>query len=522
MISTTSDKIGNVNDLEYKAFRERVKERFATAALQPLFMTDVDLWPIYLDSFPPYLRQHHDCSACRHFIRSFGGLAIIGENGNVTSALWNIHDADDIHMIPLGKMQFAVNRATVTGVFLTSALTLGQEFTKQWAHLSLRLPGLTGSVYVNPAVTPHQKMCEKSEDHKNVLRALGEFPLDLLDKVVELLKGDALFRAEKVLGPAQFLRDLAAQKGNRSNLVWRAIATAPAGFCHPRSSMVGTLLEDLAGGMAFDDASKRFRSKMHPLAYQRPTAAPSQGQIRAAEDLVDKLGIASSLPRRFARLEDVEKLWIPTIFPTGAGVFGHLLPSAQKEHMDVAEKTLTWTKFQKEVLPEALTLEVRVPDRGNFIALVTAQDPDAPPILQWDSAERRNPVSWYLYSGGSVASHWNLSGRNYVPVTAVTLQPSMWGPSSEVFSHQGQSVIFILKGAKDSRYAASGGALFPETLRSELHGARSVIEAYSRKAILAGYEESSACGLRLPGGDVTVRTTTKTGTRFYYKIDRWD
>ena len=45
--------------------------------------------------------------------------------------------------------------------------------------------------------------------------------------------------------------------------------------------------------------------------------------------------------------------------------------------------------------------------------------------------------------------------------------------------HHGAGVLFVLAGARESRQ--DGSALFPEILKSEFHGIRSVIEAYSLK-----------------------------------------
>ena len=73
--------------------------------------------------------------------------------------------------------------------------------------------------------------------------------------------------------------------------------------------MIGTLLEDLATGMDFATVSARFAAKMHPLKYLRPQAAPRAGNIADAEKIVAKLGIARSLERRFARIDEIETLW---------------------------------------------------------------------------------------------------------------------------------------------------------------------------------------------------------------------
>jgi hypothetical protein len=97
----------------------------------------------------------------------------------------------------------------------------------------------------------------------------------------------------------------------------------------------------------------------------------------------------------------------------------------------------------------------------------------------------------------------------------------MW---QDGFDHQGKSVFLILDGAKDDRKYNSGNALFPETLKAELREIRSTIEAYSQSAEIFGYEEASACGIRLQYGsdwNATVRVTTDMGVATY-NLDRWD
>ena len=75
-------------------------------------------------------------------------------------------------------------------------------------------------------------------------------------------------------------------------------------------------------------------------------------------------------------------------------------------------------------------------------------------------------------------------------------------------------MFFVLPGARDSRDA--GGGFFPETLRSEYHGIRSVMEAHSRSSTIAGKEEGTANGIAL--GNQTgllVRVKTKDGLANY-------
>jgi hypothetical protein len=314
---------------EYDGVRELMQREFdAIPTNEPLFTTDAtDLFELYLMSFPVAEMQFHNCNTCRHFIERFGGLVRIAADGSLISAVWPELELGNTYEPGVSSMRRAAQRAKVTGVFLSKEYMLGTPVTDHkgiWTHFGVRLP--EARRYTGRILTAGQAMAAKSEDFKNVLRALQEFPPALVDKALTVLKSDVLYRAEKVLGAAQWLADLhaACEASNRANAVWRAVATAPDGFCHPRASMIGTLLEDLAAGKPFDVVAASLRSKMSPTAYQRPQAAPAAGAIKNAEALVEKLGIARSLERRLARLDEVEKLWVPVPKEktTETGIFG--------------------------------------------------------------------------------------------------------------------------------------------------------------------------------------------------------
>ncbi len=530
--------LGNGDDPEYRAYRARVQARFIEN-LQlgggVLFTTDTPLlWKKYLSGFAAADRQHHNCNACRHFIEHYGGLVVIDAEGNTRSAIWNGLDADEEHRGAVLALARYVNKAKVIGVFLSEELVWGKPTTGDWAHVAVTPP--SSFLHKRTALqTAGQKMAERRQDYEQVQRALNEFRPTTVACAMDILKGDALYRAEHVLGPAKFLSDLhtaiaANDVTRRGNIVWRAIALAPPGFCHPRSSMVGTILEDLASDMDFATVKARFAKKMHPLQYQRPTAPPTTNAIREAEKLVETLGVAPSLERRFARIDEILAVWRLTgPLPASPGVFGHLHRSTQPAAQIIPGGSITWEKFVRTVLlrDEVVSMKVQVPTHGNFAALITATHQDAPPILQWDHDGRRNPVSWYLYNGGSPASRWCLNtgySRDWAQVNAVTLQPSMWQPG---YDHQGKGVLFVIAGCRDSAHKGSGLALFPEILKSELREIRSVIEAHSRTRNITGYESASACGLLGGGGaqakmDIRVRVTSRSGVVMEYHLDRWD
>lgn len=531
MITSTAEPdqhTGNHEDLEYDAYLLRLRERFTVnTSGGPVFETDAaDLFPLYLSTFDEGERQFHNCHACRQFIERFGGLATIGDDGVIAPAIWSEEDAPTIYKPGIAAMSKAIRRAKVTGQFLSADKVWGTPKTGVWRHLSVERPA-----FVQRGIhTASQVMAEKREDFKTVMHALNEFTQPIIEQALTLLRNDSLYRSEKVLGQAEWLYSLhvarAVAHGNgRANVVWSAIATAPAGFCHPRSSMIGTLLEDIAAGMEFSEVSRRFAAKMHPLQYQRPQAAPSAGTIAQAEKLVEQMGIAPALRRRYARLDDVEALWSPepARAPASGGVFGHLAAKGEVAPAALVAPpvTMTWDKFQRTVLPDAASIEFKC-GRDNYTTLVTAADPEAPPILQWDREDLRNPVSGYVWHGGSDPSQYGLPG-GFNAVSAIALQPHMWNGGSSQSTHQSLGVIFLLKGAKESRSA--GLALFPEILRAELHPVRAVIEAHSKSGQIEGMEQASATGVTPSKGgnwSAVIRVTTKAGQVSQYKLDRWD
>lgn len=497
-----------------------------------LFTVDAgDLVELYLHNLPADQRQHHTCHACKTFLQRFGSLAVVDDDGTLTPAVWPSECAPEPYTTAIAALARAVRRGTVSGVALHGERVWGTPLTGEWTHFAVTPPRAALWTPIG-VLTAGQTAAAKREDYGTLQRGLAEFTRETVAQALTLLEAETLYRSEKVLGPAKFLMDLhearARVRGQqRENVVWRAVAGAPPGFCTPRSTMVGTLLSDIAEELDFAQVKRRFAEKMHPLQYQRPTAAPAAGNIAAAEKLVETLGIASALRRRFARLDEIQTVWRPEPVPERAqphgGVFSHLLVGEKRATtppMTIPAQTVTWEKFARTVLPFARRMDVYVLGTMNFCALLTAADPESVPILQWDSAEVRNPVSWYVYNGGSSPEQWSLRSGTWIPVTAVALQPSMWA-GADKFTHQGKSALFILDGARDTK--ASGLALFPETLQSSLHAVRSVIEAHSRTGTLEGREEASACGLRV--GDSTnagqIRVTSATGM-ITYRIDRWD
>lgn len=522
------------HDRDYPLFSAAVTQHFATAkSISPLFQTTAvtGLWDLYLNALPGD-RQVHNCNCCRHFITRYGGLVRIMDDGSLVPAIWpSTTTVPDFYKSVVETLASRVSKSKVTNPFLHGSSQLGIPFTdysakhgKSWDHLAVA--GVP--VFRHAIKTPGQEMAAKRESFGDVCRALGDIDKHVLETALSILEANALNRSEKFIAPVKWLFDLQMLRSNtknyvaRHNLTWKAIATAPEGYLHPRSSVTASLFEDIEAGLSFEVVRDRFNAKTHGLRYQRPQAAPKEGAIAVAEKLVADMGIDKSLERRFARLDEIETIWLPRQNddkPSVTGVFSHLKKKDTRKFVSLGASVITWVKFARDVLPTIEQMDLWVPANGNFMAYLTAVHPDAPPILKWD-----NSVSNYVYHGGSLASQWRLT-PGWVAVTGVAMRPNMWG--ERPMPQFGEGGVFILKGAVDT-YENAGSALFPETLREELHSVRSVIESYSKIAKLAGREEASACGLSFfKGATINLKVQVIKSKEFVketmtYTIDRWD
>lgn len=500
-----ADAKAEIEDNDFEMFAEQCRNWFERqmAAYGPhLFTVEFTdkgfaLNDEYLDSFEdPFERQHHNCTACRHFIRRYGKLVFIDEHGGTIPAIWpkEYGDMPARYQKAADELYRAVQLGKVSGVFLSRETVLGKPETfdeglgKSWTHFAVNNP----HPFRHAIQSAGQKMAEKREHFGTMYRAIIDFPAATVDAVIKMMEDDELTRSEKFIGPAKFLREAidklsvaTVSSPGWNNILWKIVASAGPGYLTPRSSVMGSLLSDLVEGVPIEDAKRRFAEKMHPLKYNRPQSAPSMGQILEANKLVEKLGVTPSLQRRFARFEEIPKIW------PGSGSIAETL--IVKEDGLVPE-SLTFVEFRDRIMPKATAIMAKILYTNPLGAFVTATNPDAPPIFKWDREDARNPVNWYLYHGGSPAHRWGLQ-LGWAKVTGIAEKPWTWNNPPGAFAELGVGAMFIIEGARDT--GSTELALFPEMLRSELHPVRKTVEQYSKSNRIAGAEHSTACGLLL-------------------------
>jgi hypothetical protein len=535
----------HIEEQEYAIFLAQFQHSFneAVEGHTALYTTDAtNLFQLYLDNLNPDIRQYHTCRTCEYFFTKYGNLVTISETGQVKPVMWALISTHSDLLPAIVACYNKVAKANVTGVFVNTNKMWGQSQNQAhngdiWTHIHVTAPSRLCSVH-GKHLTDNQVRANKAALFESIANYLYDIDLKSLKKARSILRSDQCYRAEPVIGGLEFLLDLKQavdnEKNNKTklNLIWRAIATNPEGYCHPRASMVGYVLESIAQDLHDEHIIAKFNEAMNPTKYRTPTAAPAEQLIDQAEKIVQAQGLERSFERRYAATSEIQKIWVPKSIPSNEkdGFFSKVRSRNGVDELLVSSTytKMTWEKFRATVLDTADQIEVYVKPHNNpFGALVTNVHSDAKPIIQWDNEDQRNPFSWYVHVNGVSAANIKLA-PGWTRVTAISLQPNLWNDQDK-YQHLGKAVFLILEGIDDLLYRnkPEGAALFPQIMKSEYHSISRVIQAYSDKSCIQQIDMPKACGFRLSidnklrDWEAKLRVTSY-GVRTEYHLDRWD
>lgn len=401
-----------MGELKFSVFKEAVKEQFQALSQGDLFRADVgkdELWHFYLDAFPEGTnpiykeRREYDCQACRQFIKACGNVISIIDNKPVS--IWDVV-VDGYYQEVANKMAGFVKSHPIRDVFFHDQQNLGTDFNRQilddgqvikWEHFFFKLP----KAFVKGNVAREIGECRET---KNVFkRGLDEITEESAEMVLELIDQNSLYRGEENRAAVNaFL----VYKNDYSNLpdverdfyCWEwSMKVGPS--ARIRNTAIGTLLTDLSDGVELDKAVKSFESKVAPQNYKRPTALITKGMIKKAEEKVEELGIADSLPRRYAVAEDItinNVLFANREAKRAMSVFDEMAAETKEDvkKFDHVEPVDIET-FISNILPKAESVELMLENKhtNNLMSLVAPANKDAKGIFKWN-----NNFSW-AYSG---------------------------------------------------------------------------------------------------------------------------
>lgn len=338
------------------------------------------------------------------FIRDVGRVVTFVDGKRVS--IWDIK-VDGYYQTVVDALSKLIHAAPIADEFLHFTTKVGtaqsnvleNDQVVTYNHFHAVLP----QNFVKPNADIATALSRSRSNVQVLERSLVELTADAAETIIELNAQGSLYRGNEQIASVNLFLDLknkydALDVAGKEAFVWtNGLKLGERGKF--RNTAIGTLLEDLSGGMDIESAVKRWEKVMAPANYKRPTALVTEAMIKKAQEKVQELGLMDSLTRRYAVLEDLtvnNVLFADRNTQKATDVFGDLLKGAKKPVKGPANvEEISIEKFIREVLPTATSIEALVENRhtGNLVSLVAPVYPDAPNMLKWD-----NNFSW-SYNG---------------------------------------------------------------------------------------------------------------------------
>lgn len=388
---------------DFRPFAAAVNKQLNQLSAHELFVTATgdDVWAHYLASFPEGTdpiykeRTEHDCSCCKNFVRNFGNVVAVIDGK--TQSIWNIPELGNEYSVVAAALNEFVLSTPITGLFRSSERTYGAEESKQmlesgsvkkWNHFF-------GSVAArHKSRTVDKDLGDYNTTTQVFKRGLDELSAESFSTVIDLIKGNALYRGEEHLPALQSFQKVqnAYRKlktdTDRNTFAW-ANATSPASRF--RNTVIGTLIQDLSAGVDLEGAVRSFEVKVAPTNYKRTTALITPRMVQDAMKTIAELDLETALTRRYAKLSDVSVnnvLWVDNTVQgkMKGGVEGLLMDAATKKIPEKGKaEEITINDFMSNVLPTLSSIDVLIQGTHltNFMSLTAPVHPDSGKLFKW-------------------------------------------------------------------------------------------------------------------------------------------
>lgn len=455
--------------MEFARMRDKLIEHFAEMAKDAthLFEVSVDkdeMWNLYLDSFPEGTnkiyreRREHDCSCCRHFVKTFGNAVVIKDNEITT--IWDFNTDDTTYKPVMDALSAFVKSHAVADVFVSKFRTIGTMQNRElllggpvkvWNHFYVDLP----DKFVDRSSRSVGDIKGGFRDTKNVFkRSLDEISMDALDTILELITSNTLYKGEEWKSALTEFRkqkkeyDRLSSEEEKNNFAWERSVKVGIAISRIRNHSIGTLLINVSEGMDLDLAVKKYEQIVAPSNYKRPKEIYTKKMLEDAKKTIEDLGYMDSLGRRFATLDDITVNNILFSNKDSAkriggsnDIFGEMEREASttpKKFSKVEE--ITADNFVSDVLPTATDVEVYFENKhvGNMVSLIAPENKDAKTMFKWgnnfgwayagnvtDSMKERVKAAGGKVDGDLRFSiQWNETGKDGSDVDAHCKEPN--------------------------------------------------------------------------------------------------
>lgn len=455
--------------MEFTEMRNKLIENFngMVKDVTHMFEVNVDkdeMWNLYLDSFPEGTnnifreRREHDCSCCRHFIKSIGNAVIIKDNKVMT--IWDFRTDDSTYQPVLDALANFIKSHVVSDIYVSKFKKIGTMSNyedmgngrmHEWSHFFLELP----DKFVDKTGRSEGDIKGGFRDTKNVFkRSLDEISMDALDTVLELIVSNTLYKGEEwKVALTEFRKykkeyDKLTTEEEKNNYAWEQSVKVGMAIGRIRNHSIGTLLVNVSEGMDLDTAVRKYEVIVAPSNYKRPKEIFTKKMLDDAKKTITELGYMDSLGRRFATLDDITVNNILFSNKDSAkriggmdDIFGEMereVSSSPKKFSKVEE--IAVDKFVSDVLPTASEVEVYFENKhtNNMVSLIAPENKDAKTMFKWnnnfgwaytgnmtDSMKERVKAAGGKVDGDLRFSiQWNEDGKDNCDLDAHCVEPS--------------------------------------------------------------------------------------------------
>lgn len=444
--------------MDFQTFKNLLQDHVARILVgqDTLFITDIDkdaLWDLYLDSFPAGTneifrkRREYDCSCCRHFIRTFGGVVIL-DNNRICS-IWDFETHDATFQPVIDALARYVKSAPIKDVFVTTEAGFGTDFNHElmedgsvheWNHFRIDLP----KRLVNKSSRSIGDLTGEFRDIKNVfMRSLTEISKDAVKTVLELIEQRSLYKGDEwksvltlFLSLQEKFYDLSDSK--KDAYCWEKSIKVGGSVAKIKNHSIGVLLTDISKGVELNAAVKRYEAIVAPSNYKRPKTIFTQKMIEQAQDKITELGLLEALGRRFATIGDITVNNI--LFANKDSmkkITGDVFADLKKEvvcnpkQFDKIEE-VPIEQFVENILPTVSNIELFLENRHapNFMSIIAPKTAGSTHMFKWN-----NNFSW-AYTGNitdSMKERVKAAGGNVGGVLRFSIQWNEGGDNNNDF-----------------------------------------------------------------------------------------
>ncbi|RFU32626.1 hypothetical protein B7463_g3727, partial [Scytalidium lignicola] len=458
----------------------------------PIFHTKFDsqepdfLYDAFVSGLPSEYRRSMECPACRQFMRNYGDLCVIENDGSLVPFLW----PTDMEGVPEFWRQAVLN---VVELFKDKVVGEELKINKKRDDLPVLGKPVTGAADVKDPIKKRNLLTRIAREA--FVGCLSSLRTGMVGYLLECLREYQDFETIRMKWEAKanslsYLRPIAPPSGENYEKVFAKL------------------------GFTLDDMRRVFLTMD-----QVPQSAILWSPVGA--EASDKATENPKLIRLFKKLLR-ERQWKPE-------------KQNDIKDSDVPCNDISFRRFVLSVLPNVVSIEYQVGATVPGYYFTTGR-PGSKPIMAFHN-EGGHTASWYTRSVPRPCKDMNLK-PGWATVRSIISFPHMWDcfesaadgiddEKAEKFKFKRYDIkyLFVLDGAAETTFG-NGLCLFPTLMKGEFHGVRKSAEAFSAKREIEQPDNRSAqqvAGIsvqKAPSKEEkpVIRVRTASGQESKYKI----